>query len=399
MSSRYVSISGYRTAGGVSPVRIVQLANFYGPHSGGLRTAVHHLGAGYAARGHEVVLVVPGPCHADETMPSGVRRITLPGVTIPRSGGYRVVDPCRARALLHRLRPARIEVSDRLTLRGLGRWAAAHGVPSVMISHERLDRLLHQFLLPSSAARWLADQANRQTAVCYDTVVCTTQFARAEFDRVGARNVVQVPLGVDLDTFVPCRRDAGLRAELAGDVAAMLVNCGRLSPEKHVERSIDALAELHSSGRSVRLVIAGDGPRRAALQRRAAGLPVTFLGFVSGRTDVATLLATADVALAPGSHESFGLAALEALASGTPVVVSRSSALPEIVLPSCGAAVADDASAFADAIRRLLDAPESARRAVARARAEEFPWPAAVNGMLQALQADHPSRSGCTVRL
>lgn len=380
-------------------MRIVQLANFYGPHSGGLRTAVHHLGAGYAARGHEAVLVVPGPCHADETLPSGIRRIALPGVTIPRSGGYRVLDPYRTRALLHRLRPARIEVSDRLTLRGLGRWAAAHGVPSVMISHERLDRLLHQFLLPSFAARWLADQANRHTAACYDTVVCTTQFAHAEFDRVGARNVAQIPLGVDLDTFVPCRRDTGLRAELAGDAATMLVHCGRLSPEKHVERSIDALAELHSSGRSARLVIAGDGPRRAALQRRAAGLPITFLGFVSGRTDVATLLATADVALAPGPHETFGLAALEALASGTPVVVSRSSALPEIVLPSCGAAVADDASAFADAIRRLLDAPESARRAAARARAEEFPWPAAVNGMLQALQADHPSHSGCRVRL
>jgi alpha-1,6-mannosyltransferase len=218
-------------------------------------------------------------------------------------------------------------------------------------------------------------------------VVCTTQFARAEFDRVAARNVVQVPLGVDLDTFSPCRRDAGLRAKLAGDASVMLVHCGRLSPEKHVERSIDALAELYRSGKSVRLVVAGDGPRRAALQRRAAGLPVTFLGFVSGRTDVATLLATADVVLAPGPHETFGLAALEALASGTPVVVSRSSALPEIVQPNCGAAAADDARAFADGICRLLDAPEPSRRAAARTRAEEFPWPVAVTGMLHALRA------------
>jgi alpha-1,6-mannosyltransferase len=371
----------------VRPVRIVQLANFYGPHSGGLRTTVHHLGAGYTAHGHEVVLVVPGPRHTDETMPSGVRRITLPGVTIPGSGGYRVVDPCRARALLYRLRPDRIEVSDRLTLRGLGRWAAARGVPSVMISHERLDRLLHQFLLSGSTAHWLADQANRQTSARYDTVVCTTEFAREEFDRVGARNVVQVPLGVDLDTFSPSRRDAGLRAKLAPDADVMLVHCGRLSPEKHVERSIDAVAQLRALRKSVRLVIAGDGPRRAALQRRAAGLPVTFLGFVSGRSDVATLLATADIALAPGPHETFGLAALEALASGTPVVVSRSSALPEIVLPSCGAAVADDAHAFADAICGLLDAPEASRRAAARARAQEFPWPAAVTGMLHALRA------------
>jgi alpha-1,6-mannosyltransferase len=289
--------------------------------------------------------------------------------------------------LLHRLRPDRIEVSDRLTLRGLGRWAAAHGVPSVVIAHERLDRLLHQFLLSPPAARRLADRANRQTAASYDTVVCTTHFARAEFDRIGARNVVHVPLGVDLDTFAPWHRDAKLRSALAPDADAMLVHCGRLSPEKHAERSVDTVAQLHQSGKSIRLVIAGDGPHRAALQRRAAGLPVTFLGFVSERANVAKLLATADVSLAPGPHETFGLAALESLASGTPVVVSRSSALPELVLPSCGTAVAETAQAFADAVCQLLDTPQSVRRAAARARAEQFPWATAVTAMLQVLQA------------
>jgi len=368
-------------------MRIVQLANFYGPRSGGLRTALHHLGAGYVAEGHEVVLVVPGPRRSDETMRSGVRRIMLPAAKIPYTGGYRAVDPCRVRALLDGLHPDRIEVSDRLTLRGLGRWAAARGVPSVVISHERLDRLLHQFLLPGPAARRVADWANRRMAASYDTVVCTTGFAREEFDRIGSRNVVEVPLGVDLATFAPWHRDAALRAELARGAEAMLVHCGRLSPEKHVERSVDTVAELHESGQRVRLVIAGDGPSRAALQRRAAGLPVTFLGFVPRRGDVATLLATSDVSLAPGPHETFGLAALEALASGTPVVVSRSSALSEIVRPSCGAAVADHAPAFADAVSRLLDAPEEPRRAAARARAEDFPWPTAVTGMLRALQA------------
>jgi alpha-1,6-mannosyltransferase len=368
-------------------MRIAQLANFYGPRSGGLRTALHHLGAGYVAEGHEVVLVVPGPRRSDETMPSGVRRIMLPAGKIPYTGGYRAVDPCRVRALLEGLHPDRIEVSDRLTLRGMGRWAAARGVPSVVISHERLDRLLHQFLLPGPAARRMADWANRRMAASYDTVVCTTGFAREEFDRIGSRNVVEVPLGVDLARFAPWHRDAALRAELARGAEAMLVHCGRLSPEKHVERSVDTVAELHESGQRVRLVIAGDGPCRVALQRRAAGLPVTFLGFVPGRGDVATLLATSDVSLAPGPHETFGLAALEALASGTPVVVSRSSALAEIIRPSCGAAVADHAPAFADAVSRLLDAPEEPRRAAARARAEHFPWPTAVTGMLQALRA------------
>ncbi|GLZ30616.1 GDP-mannose-dependent alpha-(1-6)-phosphatidylinositol dimannoside mannosyltransferase [Lentzea sp. NBRC 105346] len=363
-------------------MRIVQLANFYGPRSGGLRTALHHLGAGYVAAGHQVVLVVPGSSRCDELLPSGVRRITLPAVKVPGTGGYRVVDPWRVKALLERHRPDRLEVSDRLTLRGMGRWAFSRGIPSVVISHERLDRLL-SFVLPPGPARAGADWANARMAASYDTVVCTTSFAREEFDRIGARNLAQVPLGVDLRTFTPLNHSSELRSTLLQGKESLIVHCGRLSPEKHVERSVDTLAELHDAGVSARLVIAGDGPRRALLEKRAQGLPVTFLGFVKDRSDVASLLASADVSLAPGPHETFGLAALEALASGTPVVVSESSALREIVRPSCGAAVADHAPAFASAVSDLL---ESGSREAARARAEEYPWEAAVDGMLSALR-------------
>ncbi|MEU4669152.1 glycosyltransferase family 1 protein [Amycolatopsis sp. NPDC023774] len=366
-------------------MHIVQLANFYGPRSGGLRTALHHLGAGYVASGHRVTLVVPGTRYAVETLPSGVRRYSLPAPSIPGTGGYRAVDPHRVRSVLRRLSPDRLEVSDRLTLRGMGTWARHNGVPSTVISHERLDRLLEQFLLPRLVARGVADAANRRMAASYDTVVCTTAFARAEFDRIAARNVRRVPLGVDLATFAPSMRSDSWRRSLAGGADTLLVHCGRLSPEKHVERSVDTVAELTESGARVRLVIAGDGPRRRALERRARGLPVTFLGFLSGRDEVARLLATADVSLAPGPHETFGLAALEALASGTPVVVSASSALREIVRPGCGAAVDDHAPAFATAVTGLLDRPEDLRRAAARARAEEFAWPESVRGMLAAL--------------
>lgn len=365
-------------------MRIVQLANFYGPRSGGLRTALHHLGAGYAGRGHEVVLVVPGHRGADDRLPWGIRRITVAAPQLPGTGGYRAVDPWRVTRLLERLRPDAIEVSDRLTLRGLGRWAQRGGVPSIVISHERLDRLLTQFLLPEPAARRVADVANERMADAFDTVVCTTSFARAEFDRIGARNVAQVPLGVDLATFSPRHHCVELRSSLARADEVLLVHCGRLSAEKHPERSIDTLALMRDAGHRVRLVVAGDGPRRPALQRRAAGLPVTFLGFVPDRARLARLLASADVSLAPGPHETFGLSALEALASGTPVVVSASSALPEIVGRS-GAAAADSPQAFAAGVTTLLAAEEGARRTAARARAEQYGWPESVGRMLATL--------------
>lgn len=366
-------------------MHIVQLANFYGPRSGGLRTALHHLGEGYVSGGHRVTLVVPAARHTDEVLSNGVRRIGLPAPRIPGTGGYRAVDPYRVRALLLRLEPDRLEVSDRLTLRGMGVWARRRGVPSIVISHERLDRLLEQFLLPAPLARRVADFANRRLAAGYDRVVCTTAFARAEFDRIEAGNVQRVPLGVDLRAFTPVVRDSAWRRELAGRADALLVHCGRLSPEKYVWRSIDTVAELADSGVDVRLVVAGDGPSRRALERRARGLPVTFLGFLSDRRVVARLLASADISLAPGRHETFGLAALEALASGTPVVVSASSALAEIVGPGCGVAVADLAPAFATAVTTLLEQPEVDRRAAARARAEQFAWSTSVRGMLTAL--------------
>jgi alpha-1,6-mannosyltransferase len=186
-------------------MRVVQIANFYGPRSGGLRTAIDRLGAEYTAAGHEVVLLVPGAHASRHELDTGVTRLSLPARLIPFTGGYRAVLPGPVTTLLAELEPDAIEVSDRLTLRSLGPWGRRNGVATVMISHERLDRLVGQ-ILPGRAARVIADFANRRTADNYDAVVCTTAFAREEFDRIGAGNVVTVPLGVDLDQFHPRRR-------------------------------------------------------------------------------------------------------------------------------------------------------------------------------------------------
>jgi alpha-1,6-mannosyltransferase len=247
---------------------VVQVANFYGPRSGGLRTAVDRLGAEYCAAGHEVCLIVPGPVASRQLLDSGVLRISLPARRIPFVGGYRAVLPRPITAMLAALRPDALGVSDRLTLRSLGPWGRRHDVATVMISHERLDRLAGQ-ILPGRAARAVADFANRRTAANYDAVVCTTAFAREEFDRIDAPNVVTVPVGVDLVQFHPRLRSADVRSRWATPAQTLLVHCGRLSVEKHAHRSIDTVAALRDSGVDARLVIVGEGPTRARLERRA----------------------------------------------------------------------------------------------------------------------------------
>lgn len=196
-------------------------------------------------------------------------------------------------------------------------------------------------------------------------------------------NLVRAPLGVDLTGLHPGCHDAELRARYAGPGRVLLVLCSRLSPEKRPGLALDALAELRRGGTDAVLVVAGTGPLHARLAERAdrERLPVRFLGHLADRGELSALLASADVALAPGPVETFGLAALEALACGTPVAVSHSSALPDLVGPA-GLGALDTGRGFADAVARLLARPERERRAAARARAECHGWPAAVAAFL-----------------
>lgn len=357
--------------------RVVQLANFVTPTSGGLRTALHALADGYTEAGHEVTQVLPGPRDTDEQTTHG-RRVTLRSPEVPGTG-YRVLtDVPRVLRTLDVLAPDRLEVHDRTTLRPAGRWARRHGVPSLVVSHERLDRWLRQWLSSRLPLDALADRSNAALVGAFDEVVCTTAWAAAEFTRMGVR-VKQVPLGVDLEAFRP---DRTARPWLAGDREVLVVLASRLSREKRPDLAVGAVAELQRRGHRVRLVVAGDGPMRTALTRQAAGLPVEFAGHVAGRGRMARLLGAADVVLAPGPVETFGLAALEALACGTPVVVNVHSALPAVVGPA-GRSCASTPRCFADAIEGLLDMDEPVRRGVARRRAEDFPWSASVDGFLQ----------------
>lgn len=170
-----------------------------------------------------------------------------------------------------------------------------------------------------------------------------------------------------------------------------MVLCSRLSTEKRPGRALDALAELRRRGVDAALVVAGEGPLRARLEARARAerLPAAFLGHIADRSRLAALQASADLCLAPGPAETFGLAALEALACGTPVVASAASALAGLVGRG-GDTALDDGSSFADAVQRVLARPEGPRRTAARHRAEGYGWQPAVEAFLAAHDASGP---------
>lgn len=140
-----------------------------------------------------------------------------------------------------------------------------------------------------------------------------------------------VPGGVDQGTYDP---DAGTAPALAGEDPAFLT-VRRLSPRMGHELLLEAFAAVRDRHPDAHLFIAGDGPLREDLEERATELGVaeatTFLGYVPDEQLPATY-ATADVFVLPTTAlEGFGLATLEALASGTPVVGTPVGATPELL--------------------------------------------------------------------
>ena len=382
-------------------MKILHIANFYGPKSGGIRTTLHELGAGYIAKGHEFTYIVPGTGLYCEDTPDG-RKITVPSFELPFSGGYRIIrNNSYIKKLIITLAPDVLEVSDRFTLTGIGEWASKRKIKTVVFSHETLVGLAaHYFMFPITP---LIDWHNRRLAKRFNFVIATTNFAAREFEKLKIENLVRVPLGVDLEKFSPARRDEELRAQLLKGSEILLVHCGRMSREKHPARSLETLKLLIERGVDARLVYVGIGPLFKKLRQEAKDLPVTFLGYIADRERLADILASADVSLAPGPIETFCLAALESLASGTPVVASSTSAVGEFLLLNgefpVGAIANNNPKSFADSIQEVIAMRVSNRRlsAACQHQAENFPWSSTISLMLS-LHGDQSKRPTSRLR-
>lgn len=371
--------------GSIRDVRIAQLANFIGPASGGLRTAVTALGEGYVGHGVQRLLVIPGPADSVHRTQGG-EVVTLRAPRV--GGGYRlIVEPWRVVEVLERFAPTSVELSDKLTLLPVvARWARRRGVRSVLLSHERLDDMMALRTGLEATSRVSAGVLNRLLVRSVDALVVTSRYAQEELrglaEAVGCP-VERVPLGVDLDTFRP-HGTAGQ----PGDGVLRLVHAGRLSWEKSPELAVATALEVHRRGVPVRLDVYGEGPQGDLLRSMARGAPVHFHGFVGGRGDLSRRLAAADVSLSVCPGETFGLAVLEALASGTPVVTASRGGARELVDRSSGEWAEPDPVDLADAVLRLQARPARARRVGARRRAERYPWTATVRRMLDVHAGD-----------
>lgn len=193
------------------------------------------------------------------------------------------------------------------------------------------------------------------------------------------RTLIGVETRIDvIPNFVDTERcdpvlSAAYRRRLAPDGAPLLVHASNFRPVKRVMDVVDIFRRVLDV-RPAHLAMVGDGPDRPIAERaaREAGIAdrVEFLGNV---TPVEGVVGAADLFLLPSAEESFGLAALEAMACGVPVVASNAGGLPELVADGRGGRVfpVGDTAAMAAGVLELLADPDALRRQgeLARARA------------------------------
>lgn len=215
---------------------------------------------------------------------------------------------------------------------------------------------------------------------------------------VPADRVHTVPYGVDLSVFRPGLTGGRSRvgAATATDNPAYVLFVATLHPRKNLPAVRQAVAGLARRGfHHVLALVGADAPDRDSSDelRRAAeaelpGAPGRVVSLPGGDdSELAELMAGADAVCLPSFSEGFGLTALEAMACGTPVVVSDRGSLPEVVDGS-GLIVPPTAPAVEEALVRILsDAAFAARlRSAARLRAERFSWERTVDGWLDVLE-------------
>jgi alpha-1,6-mannosyltransferase len=335
------------------PIKTLHITNCYHASSGGIRTFYRALLDAANQRQREIRLVVPGPKDSIEEIGEFAKIYTIaaPGSPFVDSR-YRLLLPhlyalpyrSKLRQILEEERPGLVEVCDKYTLCFLpsvlrrGWIESAPQAVLVGLSCERMDDNVSAFISPGSLGRRFANWYMRKIyAPRFDCHISNSQYTAGELiEALALRPDLPVhvcPMGTDCENLGPHRREQKKREALvatfrntshAGENTKLLLYVGRISREKNISLLLEMMELLEDRGSAeYRLLVVGAGPLanwlRSSAERRVHGR-VQLLGHLADRERLADIFANCDALIHPNPREPFGIAPLEAMASGLPVV-------------------------------------------------------------------------------
>jgi glycosyltransferase involved in cell wall biosynthesis len=398
-------------------LKSVHITNYYHKNSGGISTSYNNLMA--AAERHEryVRLIVPGETESVEDVNPYAKIYYVPAKQSPVfDKRYRVMMPWQympadsiIRKILLSEMPDMVEITDKYTLSLFGPMVRKKGFQQlgrpllVHFSCERMDDNIGSFLSKGKAGQWLARRViGNYTLPSFDYHIANSAYTAEEFfdslsneknrkrsskflnwcwryfaaPRVPASERIFVcPRGVDATQFTPEKRSDSVKREMrerAGipDDAVTLLYAGRISPEKNIGLLVEMMKDLANDGsHDYRLLVAGAGPLADWLKEQTdEHFPgkIVQLGHLDKET-LSTYYANADVFVHPNPKEPFGIAPLEAMASGAPTVAPNSGGILSYATSDNAWLVEPTGANFAAAICEVIDDPSERDRRVTNA--------------------------------
>ena len=385
-------------------IKTLHLTNCFHAESGGVATFYRELLNGVERLQREICLVVPASFESVQRHGRYGKVYCVAAGSSRLSPGYRLLTPRHylfpntpLRRILAAEKPDLVECCDKYTMNYMAAllrrgWFIARYRPAVVgLSCERMDENVTHYLCGRPAMAPLCQFYMKHLYFpMFDHHIAVSPHVAGELHEASRghevrRGVWVRPMGAQCDLFHPGRRHPQKRRWLenltgAPDRRVLLLYAGRLVPEKNLGLLLKVVhwLENESPGR-YHLLIAGEGSRRASFEQDcAARIPgaVSFMGHVRDRQTLADIYANCDVFLHPNPGEPFGIAPLEAMASGLPLIAPKGSGLTSYAHAGNAWLVDAEPGAYVGAIRSVLGNPNEARARAraARATAERFDW-------------------------
>ena len=400
-------------------MKSVHITNYYHKNSGGISTSYNNLLAAAERHRRHVRLIVPGETESIEIVNEFAKIYYVPAKYSPLfDKRYRIMMPWQymvkdslIRKILLEEKPDLIEVTDKYTLSLLGVMIRTNNFKKlgrpvlVHFSCERMDDNVGSFLTSGRIGKWFARRViGNYTMPNFDYHIANSTYTAEEFyESISAEKnksrsdgflnwswrffkaprvttgerIFVCPRGVDSTKFTPERRSDDIRREMRerADIpqdSIVLLYAGRISPEKNIGLLVEMMKILSKdSQHDYRLLVAGAGPQSEWLReqgdKQAPG-KIRLLGHLDKET-LANYYANADVFVHPNPKEPFGIAPLEAMASGVATVAPNAGGILSYATSSNAWLVEPDGEKFADAIREIINDPELREQKIAKALA------------------------------